>query len=110
MAVETPTGGDGVTTRYRFDHWRGIGIDDEGSPATQILMDSPKVAVAHFVRQHKLTVISDHGSPDPTVGDHWYDEGDVITASVQSPTKESDGSRYRCTGWSGTGSDLSGSG
>ncbi len=104
VAVETPTGGDSVTTRYRFDHWTGIGIDDEGSPATQILMDSPKVAVAHFVRQHKLTVISDQGSPDPAVGDHWYDEGDVITASVQSPAGESDGSRYRNTGWFGTGS------
>jgi uncharacterized repeat protein (TIGR01451 family) len=104
LAVTTPTGGDGTTTRYRFDHWTGTGIDDEDSPGTQILMDSPKVAKAHFVRQHKLTVISDHGSPNPIVGDHWYDEGDVINASVQSPAEESDGTRYGCTGWSGTGS------
>jgi uncharacterized repeat protein (TIGR01451 family) len=104
LAVATPTGGDGTTTRYRFDHWTGTGIDDEDSPETQILVDSPKVAEAHFVRQYKLAVISDHGSPNPIVGDHWYDEGEVINASVESPAEQSDGSRYRCIGWSGTGS------
>ncbi len=104
LMVETPTGGDGVSTRYRFGHWTGPGIVDETSRLTQILMDSPKQAIAHYVRQFKLTVASDHGSPAPSVGEHWYDEGEAITVSVGSPADESGGTRYRCSGWSGTGS------
>jgi len=104
LTVETPTGGDGVSTRYRFDHWTGVGIVDEISPLAQILMDSPKQAIAHYVRQIKLTVSSDHDSPDPSVGEHWYDEGEAITVTVESPADESGGTRYRCSGWSGTGS------
>jgi len=105
IAVDTPTGGDGVSTRYRFDHWTsGIGIVDPTAPSTQIFMNGPKTATAYYVKQFKFTVTSDYDSPDPSVGDHWIDEDDSITASVTSPTDESDGTRYRCTGWTGTGS------
>jgi len=104
LEVETPTGGDGVSTRYRFDHWTGIGIANTTSPLTQIFMDAPKTATAHYVKQFKFTVASDHDSPVPSAGDYWIDEDDSITASVTSPADESDGTRYRCTGWTGTGS------
>ncbi len=104
IEVGTPTGGDGVSTRYRFDHWTGTDIADTNSPSTEILMDTPETATANYVKQFKLIVISDHGSPDPQLGDHWYDEGVSITALVSSPADESDGTRYRCTGWSGSGS------
>jgi len=89
--------------QYRFDHWT---IDTTTSTTNPITfnMDAPKTVTAHYVKQFKLIVISDYDSPDPPLGDHWYDEGESITASVSSPADESNGTRYRCTGWSGTGS------
>ncbi len=47
----------------------------------------------------KLTVSSNHGSPSPAVGEHWYYKTRVISANVNSPA---DG--YVCTGWQGSGS------
>ena len=46
-----------------------------------------------------LTVNSSH-----SVGDHNYAVGDVVTCSVTSPADEAGGTRYECTGWTGTGS------
>ena len=34
----------------------------------------------------------------------WFDSGTLVTASVSSPADVSGGTRYRCTGWTGTGS------
>lgn len=51
-----------------------------------------------------LTVNSDHGSPVPSVGQHVYYTGDVVNASVSSPVSGTTGTRYVCTGWTGTGS------
>jgi len=53
--------------------------------------------------QRKLTVYSAHDSPDPSVGDHYYDHGNSVTCSVTSPVAE-DNMVWTCTGWSGTGS------
>jgi hypothetical protein len=51
----------------------------------------------------KLTVSSDHGSLDPSVGITTYDEGAQISCKVTSPVTE--GLRvWACKGWSGTGS------
>jgi len=55
---------------------------------------------ATYKTQHYLTVASVHDSPTLTSG--WYDAGSQ-TVSVTSPVDES-GTRYRCTGWTGTGS------
>ncbi|MCM8805189.1 MAG: cohesin domain-containing protein [Candidatus Omnitrophica bacterium] len=51
-----------------------------------------------------LDVISAHGSPNPSVGQHVYYTGDSVTASVTSPVSGPAGTRYVCTGWTGTGS------
>jgi len=53
---------------------------------------------------------SQHDSPNPSYGSHQYNQGATVSASVSSPTDESNGTRYRCTGYSGTGSAPSGSG
>jgi hypothetical protein len=50
-----------------------------------------------------LTVISEHGSSDPSVGVHSYASGSAITCGSPSSVFE-DGSIYACTGWTGTGS------
>lgn len=104
LAVQTPLGVDSEATRYQFDHWTGMGIANKNTTSTDIYMDSPKEAIAHYIKQYKLTVISDHSSPVPAVGEHWYDEGKVIVLSVNSTENQSDDLRYRCCGWSGTGS------
>ncbi|MCM8769446.1 MAG: hypothetical protein NC911_07255 [Candidatus Omnitrophica bacterium] len=56
------------------------------------------------VFQTTLTVASARGNPTPTVGQHNYPAGTVINASVPSPVAGDAGTRYVCTGWTGTGS------
>jgi hypothetical protein len=56
----------------------------------------------NYKTQFYLTVSSPYGSPSPTSG--WFDSGTPITASVTSPWTGPTGTRYVCTGWSGTGS------
>jgi len=51
-----------------------------------------------------LTVESEYGSPVPPVGSNYLNYGMTITASVDSPVEGPTGTRYLCTGWSGTGS------
>ncbi|MFH1422425.1 MAG: FG-GAP-like repeat-containing protein [Planctomycetota bacterium] len=50
-----------------------------------------------------LTVYSQHGLPSPS-GTTEYAKGDEITIRVTSPDDNSSGTRYICTGWTGTGS------
>ena len=52
--------------------------------------------------QYYLTVFSAYDSPLPSSG--WFDSGSSITGSVASPVSGGSGTRYVCTGWSGTGS------
>jgi len=52
-----------------------------------------------------LTVESEHGSPTPPVGENYLNYGMTITASVDSLVAgATEGTRYVCTGWTGTGS------
>jgi uncharacterized delta-60 repeat protein len=51
-----------------------------------------------------LTVESDYGSPIPPVGSNYFNYGMTITASVTPPFSGLPGTRYVCTGWTGTGS------
>ena len=79
-------------------------------PASPQTVNGPLTITGTYKTQFKLTVASDHDSPSPAAGDHWYDSDSPITAFVTSPDV-SDGTRYVCTGWTGTGSvDASGSG
>ncbi len=97
IEVEALTGGDGVSTRYRFDHWTGTSIIDTASSSTQIMMDAPKIATAHFVKQYYITVISLHDSPTPS---QWVDNGDSLSASVTSPTEIATAqTQWRCVGF-----------
>lgn len=97
IEVETLTGGDGVSTRYRLDQWTGTGIANTTSPSTHIMIDAPKTATAHYVKQYYITIVSLHDSPTQS---QWVDEGNSITASVTSPTEIVAGqTRWRCMGY-----------
>jgi len=58
--------------------------------------------VGNYGTQYYLTVTSQYGTPSPLSG--WYDPGTPIIASVLSPVSGPAGTRYVCTGWTGTGS------
>jgi hypothetical protein len=58
-------------------------------------------ATGNYRTQYYLTVNSSYDSPTPTTG--WCDAGNIV-ASVTSPSSGPAGTRYVCTGWSGTGS------
>ena len=71
-------------------------------------MNAPKNVTANFaIDQMTLTVYSDHGQPNPTVGAHAYNFGTDVTASCGATPFYDPGDhriRYVCTGWTGTGS------
>jgi len=89
--------------RHAFAYWdingasQGAGIN----PIT-VHMDANYTATAHYTLQYYLTVTSDYGSPTPSSG--WFDEGDAVTSTVVSPWPGLAGTRYVCTGWTGSGS------
>jgi flagellin-like protein len=59
-------------------------------------------AHAQYQAKYYLTVNTVHGTPAP--GSGWYDGGTSITASINTPADEVGGTRFRCTGGSGSGS------
>ncbi|MBN1809926.1 MAG: PKD domain-containing protein, partial [Planctomycetes bacterium] len=54
-----------------------------------------------WTTQYYLTVVSDHGTP---AGEGWYDDGSNAVSFVTSPAEETSDTRWRCTGFTGTGS------
>ena len=52
--------------------------------------------------QLTLTIISAYGIPEPTVGVHYYDPGDYVECSVETPFALSGDTRAACIGYSGT--------
>ena len=56
-----------------------------------------------------LTVVSSYGNSTPAAGLHPYYTGDSVSASAPEIYGEEGGTRYSCTGWTGTG-DVSASG
>ncbi len=60
-----------------------------------------------FSSQATLTVSGnpdEHDAPDPSYGQHSYDIGTNINATVTSPADPTSNTRYRCDGYTGTGS------
>jgi hypothetical protein len=89
-------------TRYEFAYWDVDGTPrGAGANPITVTMNSNHTATAHYTLQYYLTVTSPYNTPTPTSG--WFDEGATITASVTSPWAGTSGTRYVCTGWTGTG-------
>ncbi len=63
-----------------------------------------KTITSYIKVQPALIVASEHGDPSPAVGEHTYDSGQTVTASVTSPVPGGSGIRYLSDGWEGTGS------
>jgi uncharacterized repeat protein (TIGR02543 family) len=95
-------------TVYVCSGWTGSGSVPSSGSGLSITFTITQNSVITWIwtavqPQRKLTVISAYGSPDPTVGDHYYDNGQSVDCSVPSPVTEN-GVTWVCTGWIGTGS------
>jgi len=84
--------------RYVWISTSGLSTLQNGS----ITVSSSGNVTGNYKTQYYLTVSSPYDSPTPTSG--WFDSGTPITASVTSPWSGPTGTRYVCTGWTGTGS------
>jgi hypothetical protein len=90
---------------YTFDTTASVILNDRtGEPylSTMLAFDAIKF-VGPEVSLRTLTVSSAHDSPNPSNGQHTYNDGSSVTCSVSSPVTEGS-TIWNCTGWSGTGS------
>ena len=102
-AYETEVGLTAVAADgWTFSGWSG---DLVGSVNPEsIIMDDNKTVTATFTRiQYKLTITANLGTTTPSVGEHLYDSGSVVTIEAYPPTAGV-GERYTWLGWSGIGS------
>jgi len=102
ISVSAPDDVDGE--RSVWLGWTGTGTGSYSSmdnPAS-ITMNGPITETATWIHEYYLTITSLYGSPTPTSG--WFEAGESITESVTSPVSGPAGTRYVCTGWTGTGS------
>jgi hypothetical protein len=66
-----------------------------------ITISSSGSVTGHYKTQYWLAVTSAYDTPTPAGS--WVDDGASVTASVTSPWPGPAGTRYVCTGWTGTG-------
>jgi len=83
--------------RYLWTSTTGLSTLQSGS----ITVSTSGSIVGNYKTQYYLTVTSPHDTPTPISG---YVDAGTITASVTSPWPGPPGTRYVCTGWTGTGS------
>jgi hypothetical protein len=84
--------------QYAWDNTTGLSNERNGF----LTVSGFGSVVGNYKTQYYLSVSSAHNSPDPSSG--WVDAGASVTASVTSPDAGPSGTRYVCTGWTGTGS------
>jgi len=92
-----------VTTNAKQYVWKtttGLSTLQSGS----IKVSTSGSVTGNYMAQYYLTVSSPSGKGSPTPTSGWFDTGTPITASVTSPWSGTAGTRYICTGWTGTGS------
>ncbi len=93
-------GDEGV--RYRFIDW-----DDNPDRERTVSANSDTFFEANFGTQYRFGVFNSGGSsPEPAVGNHWFDEGKLVVAKVDNPDPIS---HWACIGYDGSG-DLEGGG
>jgi hypothetical protein len=88
-------------TQYVFTQW-----DEDSStnnPRASETMSAAKTFTAVYKTQYKLTMATNFGTTDPSVGDYWNDAGLTVTISATAPTPGA-GEKFVWNGWTGTGS------
>lgn len=95
----------GVDERYSWQGWVGSGTGSytgAANPVT-ISINGNITQTAHWSHEYKLTISTNLGSSVPSIGEHWYLAGSVVTVESTAPSAES-GVRYVSSGWTGVGS------
>jgi hypothetical protein len=91
----------------------GVAYNDPGYTLSlyvdTVIIDNKYIPPQSQPVQWKLTVVSAHGNPAPSVGDILYNDGSSVTCSVTSPVIEGS-TVWTCTGYTGTGSVPDGAG
>jgi uncharacterized repeat protein (TIGR02543 family) len=72
---------------------------DETSP---ISVTAAETVTGTYETQYMLTMATNFGTTDPSPGDHWYDEGTILTITATAPTPGA-GEQYVWNGWTGSG-------
>jgi hypothetical protein len=84
--------------QYVWNSTSGISTLQSGS----IIVTTSGNVIGNYQNQYYLRVYSLYDSPNPSSG--WFNTGTSINANVASVTTGPPGTRYLCTGWTGTGS------
>ncbi|MCW4045656.1 MAG: S8 family serine peptidase [Candidatus Bathyarchaeota archaeon] len=102
ISAVPPEAGEGE--RYVWNGWAGTGVGSYTgtSNSAQLTVNNALQQAASWTKQYQLTVTSSYGSPTPTTA--WFNAGETITASVNSPDAATIVTQQVCTGWTGTGS------
>ena len=69
---------------WLFDNWTGA-VANSNSATTTVTMNSNKTVTANFSPAAPVTLtmaVTGNGSTDPTVGEHEYSEGEVVTITA----------------------------
>lgn len=113
MAYVTSPDGGMYCTGYL-----GFGSLSDGDLAyAEFEINMPSRIIWQWGDQYTFTVTSDPyewimgmGSPDPAAGTYYYVPGTIDTFHVDEATPDMGGSRYHCTGWTGSGPDAAAEG
>lgn len=98
VSAESQQGDD--QTRYVFLYWRNGG-DDENVTHQYSVPATDDTVTAVFRTDYYVTVNSVRGEATASA---WHEAGENIPISVDSLVLASAGTRYRMSGWAGTGS------
>lgn len=83
--------------RYRFSYWDVDGAPSSGNPII-VAMNANCTAIAHYVLQYYLTVISLYGTPS---GESWYDSDTTTYAAlIDGIVDHGNGTRRVFINWS----------
>ncbi|MGC9314619.1 MAG: hypothetical protein ACP5G4_03195, partial [bacterium] len=89
--------------RYTIDGWTGTGDTPASGDSGYVTftINSHSTLDWQWTQQNRVDVSSDggYGSPVPSEGSHWFDDGTAVDFSVTSPDMG-----FYCVGWDGTGS------
>jgi hypothetical protein len=85
-------------TQYVWTNWSNSGTQTH----IYTVPSASETVTAIYRTQYRLSMATNFGTTSPSVGDHWYNEGTVLTISA-TPPSVGDGEQYVWIGWTGTG-------
>jgi formylglycine-generating enzyme required for sulfatase activity len=95
---------------FAFAGWIGDVVTNV-NPLNVTLAESLFVQPSFVMITNSLTIVSDHGAPNPPVGTNWYAPGSLVNADVFGSPDIVGNTQYVSIGWTGTGDvPLSGAG